>query len=126
MLKLQQIRKLKRNPKEIEEKIILALKYHEIEGDSADLEKIKKLFNQSKHPMQGIGAVLELPKFESREEMESFIGLLKDLWNNMPRQEFKGASLLEWQEKRMEGKGKNQIFLKSGKGSNARDEECKM
>ena len=100
MLKLHQIKSLKRNPKEIEERIFLALKYHEIE-DVVNLEEIKKFFNKVRHPMKGIEPILELPEFESKEELESLVNLLKDFWNNMPRKEFKGASLLEWEEGRM-------------------------
>lgn len=99
MLKFNQIKQLKKDLHEIEEKIVLALKYHEIE-DQIDLLKIKKIFNQAKHPVEGIVEILSLLEFESKEEFESFANILKDFWNNMPRQEFKGASPLEWQEKK--------------------------
>jgi hypothetical protein len=99
MLKLNQIKKLKKDPREIEEKLSLALKYYEVESE-IDLEKIKKIFNKESDPVKGIGQILEIPIFESKEELESFANLLRDLWNNMPRSEFKGFSLLEWQERK--------------------------
>jgi hypothetical protein len=100
MLNPNQIAQLKKDSKETEKKIILALKYHDLE-DQIDLEKIKKLFTKAKHPIEGIMPILDLPDFENKEELESFANLLRDFWNNIPRTECKGASLLEIEERRL-------------------------
>lgn len=99
MINPDQITQLKKDPKETEKKIILALKYHDLD-DQVDLEEIKRCFSQAKHPIEGIEKALGMPNFEYPEEVESFANLLRDLWNNMPRTECKGASLLEWEERK--------------------------